>query len=79
MIGGGQKIKNLFKGNLSDTLYLFLILLLVLLARSYIVLVSYNLIWPKLVKNSGGDTHNFREITYYEALLIVLLFTFMFR
>tara|TARA_Y100001958_G_scaffold45537_1_gene30380 strand:- start:207 stop:446 length:240 start_codon:yes stop_codon:yes gene_type:complete len=79
MIGGGLKIQKLFKGDIGSGLSLFLILLLVLLARAYIVLVTYNIIWPKLVSNSGADNSNFKPITYYESLLIVLLFSFMFR
>ena len=80
MIGGGMKIKNIFqnpKG--SDLLTLFIILLVLFILRAYIVQVTYNLMWPKIVKNTGGDNSQFTPLTFYESLMIVILFSFLFR
>ena len=80
MIGGGIKLqKMLSKPNKWNILSLFFILILLLLLRAYIVQVTYNLMWPKIVSNTGGDNSQFKPITFYESLMIVILFSFLFR
>ena len=80
MIGGGMKIKNMFQNSKgSDLFTLFIILLVILLLRAYIVQVTYNLMWPKIVSNTGGDNSQFTPLTFYESLMIVILFSFLFR
>tara|TARA_Y100001970_G_C14142499_1_gene807968 strand:+ start:1057 stop:1302 length:246 start_codon:yes stop_codon:yes gene_type:complete len=80
MIGGGLKLQKVFKEpKLENIINLIVMVLLILLLRSYIVQVTYNMMWPKIVENTGGDTSKFRPITFYEAIMIVLLFSFLFR
>ena len=80
MIGGGLKLQKVFKEpKFENIINLSVIVILVLLLRSYIVQVTYNMMWPKIVENTGGDTSKFRPITFYEAIMIVLLFSFLFR
>jgi len=80
MIGGGLKLQKVLKEpKLENIIQLSVMVLLVLLLRSYIVQVTYNMMWPKIVENTGGDTSKFRPITFYEAIMIVLLFSFLFR
>ena len=80
MIGGGLKLQKVLKEpKLENIINLSVMVLLVLLLRSYIVQVTYNMMWPKIVENTGGDTSKFRPITFYEAIMIVLLFSFLFR
>jgi hypothetical protein len=80
MIGGGMKLQNMFKNPKgTDVLTLFIILLVILLLRAYIVQVTYNLMWPKIVSNTGGDNSRFVPLTFYESLMIVILFSFLFR
>jgi hypothetical protein len=80
MIGGGLKLQKVFKEpKLENIINLSVMVILILLLRSYIVQVSYNMMWPKIVENTGGDTSKFRPITFYEAIMIVLLFSFLFR
>ena len=80
MIGGGIKLQKIFnKSNGSDIIGIFLITLVLFLLRAYIVQVTYNLMWPKIVSNTGGDPSQFTPITFYESLMIVFLFSFLFR
>ena len=80
MIGGGLKLQKFFKDpNLENIISLSIMVILILLIRSYIVQVTYNMMWPKIVKNTGGDDSQFRPITFYEAIMIVLLFSFLFK
>ena len=80
MIGGGMKLQNIFKNTKgTDILGAFVILIIVLLLRAYIVQVTYNLMWPKIVSNTGGDNSQFKPLTFYESLMIVILFSFLFR
>jgi len=51
---------------------------LVLLIRTYLVQVSYNMIWPKLTRNSGKSDRNFEPLTFNEAFLFVVLVSFLF-
>ena len=51
--------------------------LIFLLLKAWIVQWSYNQVWPRLVANSGSTAEKFRPLTYYEALLVVILFTFL--
>tara|TARA_B100001248_G_scaffold260057_1_gene247374 strand:+ start:370 stop:615 length:246 start_codon:yes stop_codon:yes gene_type:complete len=80
MIGGGLKLQKVLKEpKLENIINLSVMVILILLLRSYIVQVTYNMMWPKIVENTGGDTSKFRPITFYEAIMIVLLFSFLFR
>ena len=80
MIGGVLKLQKIFKDpKMEDIINLSIMVILILLIRSYIVQVTYNIMWPKIVKNTGGDDSQFRPITFYEAIMIVLLFSFLFK
>ena len=80
MIGGGLKLQKILKEpKLENIIQLSIMVILILLLRSYIVQVTYNMMWPKIVENTGGDTSKFRPISFYEAIMIVLLFSFLFR
>jgi len=80
MIGGALKVKKMIKNENTSTLFaVFFMIVLVLLIKAYVVQITYNMMWPKIVENTGGDTSKFRPITFYEAIMIVLLFSFLFR
>ena len=80
MIGGGQKLQKILKeSNFENLLNMSIFIILILLIRAYIVKVTYNMIWPKIVMNTGGDNSNFKPISFYESIMIVLLFSFLFR
>lgn len=76
---GGGKLKKMIKDEKLSTLFaVFFMILLVLLIKAYVVQITYNMMWPKIVENSGGDTSRFKPLTFYEALLMVILFSFLF-
>ena len=75
MVGGGLK-SMLPKKN--KELYMILAGLVIILLKAFAVQWSYNLIWPKLVRNNGGDTSNFKSLTFYEAFIFVILISFLF-
>lgn len=79
MIGGALKVKKMIKNeNISTLFALFFMIVLVLLIKAYVVQITYNMMWPKIVENSGGDTSRFKPLTFYEALMVVILFSFLF-
>ena len=79
MIGGALKVKKMIKDEDTTTLFaVFFMIVLVLLIKAYVVQLTYNMMWPKIVENSGGDTSRFKPLTIYEALMIVILFSFLF-
>ena len=79
MIGGALKVKKMIKSENTTTLFsIFFMIVLVFLIKAYVVQITYNMMWPKIVENSGGDISRFKPLTFYEALLIVILFSFLF-
>ena len=79
MIGGALKVKKMIKDEDTTTLFaVFFMIVLVLLIKAYVVQITYNMMWPKIVENSGGDTSRFKPLTFYESLMIVILFSFLF-
>ena len=76
---GGGKINKMIKDENIITLFtVFFMILLFLLIKAYVVQITYNMMWPKIVENSGGDTSRFKPLTFYEALIMVILFSFLF-
>ena len=79
MIGGSLKVKKMIKDENITTLFaVFFMIILVFLIKAYVVQITYNMMWPKIVENSGGDTSRFKPLTFYEALMMVILFSFLF-
>jgi hypothetical protein len=79
MIGGSLKVKKMIKDEkLSSLFAIFFMIVLVLLIKAYVVQITYNMMWPKIVENSGGDISRFKPLTFYEALMMVILFSFLF-
>jgi hypothetical protein len=77
MIGGG--FKNMCKDFAKDShITLFFMAVLIVLFKTLIVQWSYNQIWPVLVVNSGNSASKFKPLTFYQALLFVLLIEFLF-
>ena len=76
MIGGGLKSVSKDMGE-NKQLFMFAMGILVLLLKTYMVQWAYNKIWPKLVVNSGQDPSQFTPLNFYEAFLVVILFSFL--
>jgi hypothetical protein len=77
MVGGGASPVGTF-------FYLLLFFLIILLLRSYVVKIAYNHVIPTLIYSVKGDksyeetVKGFNEISYVEALLLVILCTMLF-
>ena len=82
MNGGGMKngmLPTLMKSKGSiGLLYLFIGILSLVLLKSYIVKITYNTIWPIIVKNNGQQTNHFKPLSLYEAMVFVILILFLF-
>ena len=79
LLKGGGKVKKMIKSENTTTLFaVFFMIILVLLIKAYVVQITYNMMWPKIVENSGGDISRFKPLTFYEAFLLVLLIEFLF-
>jgi len=76
MIGGGRKIKQMLVAPDGSVIFIIIGLIIV---RAYIVQLTYNMMWPKLVQNSGSQGDRFTPLTFYEALMVTILFSVLFR
>ena len=81
MLGGARPDK-ILKGTYSGLelfLMTFLLGLFILFVKAYIFQYCYNQIWPLLVRNNGeNDRYQFKPLTMYEALIVVLLVMALF-
>ena len=79
MLGGAIKSasKRFLKGYEDSPVFIVILGLFILVLKTYIVQFSYNRVWPRLTTNSGGSKESFRPLSFYEAFLVVLLFTFL--
>jgi hypothetical protein len=78
MLGGAIKsVSKKFLKDYDSPIFIVLLGLFVLVLKTYIVQFSYNRVWPRLTTNSGGSKEAFRPLSFYEAFLVVLLFTFL--
>ena len=58
----------------------FIILFIImLLLKAYVVQLIYNTLSPKLIRNVGHNVRDFKPVTYPEAILMCILFQFLFR
>lgn len=77
MSGGGNNPVGTF-------FYLLLFFLIILLLRSFVVKIAYNHVMPTLMYSVTGKSYeetmnNFNEISYVEALLLVILCSMLFN
>jgi len=76
MIAGfvkGNKIK-------TDSISLFIMLVLVFFIKVFLVQWSYNTIFPLLRYNMTGNTFkDFRPLTFIESIVLVILFNNLFN
>ena len=78
---GGKLNKNTGYSNQGSSIILvFLFSLLSLLLKGYIVYLCYNMIMPQIINSlkSGAKANDFVEITYMEAVLLVILTNTLF-
>ena len=82
---GGKLNKNIGYSNQgssssSSIILVFLFSLLSLLLKGYIVYLCYNMIMPQIINSlkNGTKENDFVEITYMEAVLLVILTNTLF-
>lgn len=79
MLGGGKKIKSIFRGeSRADSLTIILLLTLLFLLRALVVQWAYNKVAPRLISNLGNPRQEFQPLTFEESLIFTLLVTFLF-
>ena len=79
MMGGGKKIKEVFRGEAGPNAISIMVMLIVLfLLRALVVQFAYNKIAPKLISNWGHDNKEFNPLTFEESLLFTILISFLF-
>jgi len=76
-------LEKIFKNKKSSTIAsissFVIVFFIILLVKAYIIQLIYNSLGPKLVRNLGEDTYNFEPLTYPESILMMILFTFLFK
>jgi len=67
-LGGGIE-KNTPNGFIA-----FIVVLFVIVIKVFIVMISYNIVVPRIMDSWGRDMTRFRPITFAESFFLVLLF-----
>ena len=79
MLGGGKKIKSVFRGQGEiNQLTILLLLIILFILRALVVQWAYNKVAPRLISNLGNPRQQFQPLTFEEALIFTLLVTFLF-
>jgi len=73
MIGGGMT-----SGGQGGFWEMFIIVLLIFLIKVFIVMISYNIVVPKLMQSWGNDMKYYRPISFMETVFLVFLFNNLF-
>lgn len=73
MSGGGNGEGSGFVG-----FYLFFFSLFLLIVKSFLVMLSYNLVIPKILSSYNVNMSKYRPINFIEAVLLVILFNNLF-
>ncbi len=68
--GGGKKMYA--SSDSTQSLILFVVLLVFLLIRAYILQLSYNYIVPRLMNRYSEKAVVTRELSYFEALILLI-------
>ena len=79
LTGGAKKPKN----SLGVALYAIVLVIISLIIRIFIVYYAYNLIVPKLIstfsENPDKVLSHYRPLTYWEALVLIILISSLIR
>jgi hypothetical protein len=73
---GGKTLTNNYKHESTSFIVLLVITIVVLLIRTAVVCLGYNMLMPKFIQtigNSPNNIINFRELKYGEALILVIV------
>lgn len=79
LTGGAKKSKNDF----GTVIYAVILVIISLIIRVFIVYYSYNLLVPKLIHNFSKKPEkvlsHYRPLTYWEALILIILISSLIR
>lgn len=78
MYGGAKQLKQIIKGEKASSATMIVSLVVLFVLRVLIVQWTYNTIAPRLIGNLNQDTREFQPLTFNEALMFVLLISFLF-
>ena len=75
MIGGAAAAA---EGSGGNGFMLFLITLCLFLIKVLLVMISYNIVVPRILESYSVDMQRFRTITFLESIFLVILFNNLF-
>ena len=81
--GGGKKMMSggaasMMEGSSGNGFMLFLITLCLFLIKVLLVMISYNIVIPRILDSYSVDMKRFRTITFLESIFLVILFNNVF-
>ena len=81
--GGGKKMMSggaasMMEGSSGNGFMLFLITLCLFLIKVLLVMISYNIVIPRILDSYSVDMKRFRTITFLESIFLVILFNKLF-
>ena len=81
--GGGKKMMSggaasMMEGSSGNGFMLFLITLCLFLIKVLLVMISYNIVIPRILDSYSVDMKRFRTITFLESIFLVILFNNLF-
>lgn len=65
-------------GSSGNGFMLFLITLCLFLIKVLLVMISYNIVVPRILESYSVDMQRFRTITFLESIFLVILFNNLF-
>jgi hypothetical protein len=74
-MAGGASVMPETSGN---GFMLFLITLCLFLIKVLLVMISYNIVVPRILESHSVDMQRFRTITFVESIFLVILFNNLF-
>jgi hypothetical protein len=80
---GGTSMKKMMGGAVDEGsggngIMLFLITLCLFLIKVLLVMISYNIVVPRILESYSVDMQRFRTITFLESIFLVILFNNLF-
>jgi hypothetical protein len=76
MIGGSPSMMP--ETSTGNGFMLFLITLCLFLIKVLLVMISYNIVVPRILESYSVDMQRFRTITFLESIFLVILFNNLF-
>ena len=74
MKGGASQLG----GGYGNGFFFFLVSLSVLLIKSLLVMVTYNIVVPRILESYSVDLSRYRNLNFGESVLLVILFNNLF-